>query len=540
MLIPCLHLASGQRTKRLVTFWLLSITLVLSACAGPIPSPVSPSLTPDSLDETATPDPPLPTRSSPKSQPTDPPRAFVLKVPAEWAQVAAKAISQVNETDDQYAWQLDVGQPTTDDLEAGWADAVLIEGEQGTIVASRPIALAVPFTTIWDSIALEEAKAILTDGSDFIQPIDWSEMQPELKSVLVDGSHPSDPEYPLRRSWSLHSSAEAQAALNHLLPTLRAHIQNDSHIELAAVGDLMLARTIGSVLQSGDLAYPFEFVAPELQQADLAIGNLESALGTGGVSENKGYTFRAPPQAAPALALAGFDLLSLANNHAMDYGPKLLLEAITALQTHGIATTGAGVDEAAAHQPFLVEINDLQAAFLSFVDVPQEFRGFDTRSWQAGQNLPGLAWADPTNMRVAIEAARQEADLVIVLLHSGFEYVPQPSPAQINAARTAIEAGADLVLGHHAHLLQPIEFHPQGVIVYGLGNFVFEDAGPPESALLKVWLDSDGVRELQFLPVRLDDSGRPVPVSGDLAHDILASLNSFTKAWKTQTPTQDP
>jgi poly-gamma-glutamate synthesis protein (capsule biosynthesis protein) len=143
-------------------------------------------------------------------------------------------------------------------------------------------------------------------------------------------------------------------------------------------------------------------------------------------------------------------------------------------------------------------------------------------------------------MRLEIENVRQDSDLVIVLLHSGYEYVPQPSPPQVTAARSAIEAGADLVLGHHAHIIQPVEFHPQGVIAYGLGNFVFEDAGPPESVLLNVWLDAQGVREMQFIPVQLDEQGRPVPVGGDAADRILASLYSFTDAWQAQTPAHVP
>ena len=272
----------------------------------------------------------------------------------------------------------------------------------------------------------------------------------------------------------------------------------------------------------------------------MTVGNLESALGEGGIPEDKGYTFRAPPQAAQSLALAGFDLLSLANNHAMDYGPMLLLDAILALEKEGVAAVGAGRNDAAAHQPYSITINGLDFAFLSFVDVPQEFRGFDTRSWQAQQSRPGLAWADARQMQTQIGQAKGDADIVIVLLHSGYEYVPQPSPPQITAARTAVEAGADLVIGHHAHILQAVEFNPDGLIVYGLGNFVFEDAGPPESAMLRVWFDADRVRELQFVPVRLDEQGRPHPVAGEAAETILANIYSLTNTWRSQTPAQNP
>jgi poly-gamma-glutamate synthesis protein (capsule biosynthesis protein) len=463
-----------------------------------------------------------------------------LKVPAEWAQAAAEVLQETNEVESGAIWQLDVGPTSADDLADGWVDAVLIEGGSGLPVGERPIALAVPFTSQWETLTLKQAEEILDQGSDFIQAVDWAQMQPDMKSIPVEGFHPSEPDYPLQRSWSLLASDQAGQAAEALIPELKARIEYDRQVEIAAVGDLMLARAIGQVLEDGDLAHPFEYVLAHLQGADLTIGNLESALGDGGTPENKGYTFRAPPQAAQSLALAGFDLLSIANNHAMDYGPTLLMDAILALETEDVAVVGAGQDDAAAHQPYSIAINGLRLAFLSFVDVPQEFRGFDTRSWQAQPSRPGLAWADAKRMRIQIEQAQADADIVIVLLHSGYEYVPQPSPPQITAARTAVEAGADLVIGHHAHILQPIEFNPSGMIVYGLGNFVFEDAGPPESAMLRVWLDANGVRELQFIPVRLDEQGRPHPVAGEAAEAILTNIYSLTNTWRSQTPARIP
>lgn len=512
------------------------LAVMFAACSAVAPATsIATTGATRSKSPTETSIPPYPT-----AQPTDPPRAFVLKVPAELAQAAADAIGDVNATPGQPIWQLDVGQPSSNDLITGWVDAVLIEGNQGIVVGQRPIALAVPLTSHWDDLTLKEAQEVLDTGSEFIRSMDWADMQPGLKSIPVEGYHPSDPKYPLQRSWLLLATDQAEQALQALIPSLQTHIERDPHIELAAVGDLMLARNIGDVLESGDLAYPFEHVVDKLKSADITIGNLESALGEGGVPEEKGYTFRAPPQAAPALAMAGFDLLSLANNHAMDYGPELLLDAINAFEQQSIATVGAGPDEEAAHRPVLYDINGLRVGFLSFVDVPQEFRGFDTRSWQASEVKPGLCWADHQRMRVEIKQVKEEADIVVVLLHSGYEYVPQPSPPQIAAARIAIEAGADLVIGHHAHILQPVEFQPQGVIVYGLGNFVFEDAGVPESVILRLWLDEDGVRELQFVPVRLDDTGKPVLAVGRDAANILENLYSYTDSWKAQTPVLSP
>lgn len=515
------------------------IALAIATCGRTPPLVAPPVSTPASiaLEEIGAQGTPTPTATT--LPPTDSPRTFVLRVSPASAQAGAEAVDMANSQQSEWVWQLDVGEPDIEAVNAGWVDAVLLKGDGDIPVGRRPIALAVPFGSQWDELTLGQAQQILIEGSDFIDPMDWADMHPELSSVLVDGYHPSDPEYPLQQTWSVHLSAGAQPAVDALLPALKQVIERDPHVELAAVGDLMLGRTIGDHLADGDLDYPFAHVAEFLQAPDLSIGNLESALGTGGHPEKKGYTFRAPPQAAVALEEAGFDILSLANNHAMDFGSQVLLEAIDELERQGISAVGAGRDETAAIQPLLVEAGSLRIAILSFVDVPIEYRGFDTLSWQAQSAAPGVTWADHSRMQREIEHVRPDTDLIIVLLHSGFEYVPQPSPPQVSAARVAIEAGADLVLGHHAHVIQPVEFHPKGVIVYGLGNFVFEDAGPPESVLLRIWLDDEGVREVKFLPMQLDESGRPFPAPGDNASDTLENLYSITRAWRVNTPGLD-
>jgi poly-gamma-glutamate capsule biosynthesis protein CapA/YwtB (metallophosphatase superfamily) len=153
-------------------------------------------------------------------------------------------------------------------------------------------------------------------------------------------------------------------------------------------------------------------------------------------------------------------------------------------------------------------------AFLGYVNVPVEWRGFDTRAWEATADSPGLAWGDPEIIAEDVMAARPHVDLVIVILHSGYEYIAEPSPDQMAAARAAIDAGADMVIGHHAHILQGIEFYNGKVIAYGLGNFAFEIDGDPETALLNVWLDRRGVRQMEIVPAVIRFGGQP-----RLAHD---------------------
>jgi poly-gamma-glutamate synthesis protein (capsule biosynthesis protein) len=190
---------------------------------------------------------------------------------------------------------------------------------------------------------------------------------------------------------------------------------------------------------------------------------------------------------------------------------------------------GAGENADAASAPVIITVNQTSVAFLAYVDVPVEVRGFDARSWTATQNQPGLTWADLEQMEADITSLRPLVDIVVVMLHSGYEYVVQPSTPQVRDAHTAVDAGADLVLGHHAHVLQGIEFYNQGVIVYGLGNFVFDDGDIPQTALLNVWLDSDGVRELELVPIMITEDGRPRLATDSEADDILALVYSKTK-----------
>lgn len=376
---------------------------------------------------------------------------------------------------------------------------------------------------------MEQAQSILNMGHDSLSILDWWQKPPTLKALKVDGLRPTDPDYPLQRDWYLIAVEGYESAASDLAPYVNDNFQAAPCVHLAAVGDIMLDRALGRAIEEGDTAYLFEKVADLLAQPDLNVGNFESALGEGGEAENNSYTFRAPMGAVDALKLADFDVLSLANNHALDYGAERMLIAIAAFGGDGIATVGAGADWAAAHAPVFLEVQGLRLAFLAYVDVPVEGRSFDARQWIASETDPGVAWAEPEQIRNDVASARSAAEVVIVLLHSGYAYIPEPNASQIASARAAIKAGASLVIGHHAHILQPLEFYQGGVIAYGLGNFAFERAGPAESMILNVWLDRRGARELEIVPVLIQYDGRPVPAPKERADQIRMSIYGQTE-----------
>jgi poly-gamma-glutamate capsule biosynthesis protein CapA/YwtB (metallophosphatase superfamily) len=278
-------------------------------------------------------------------------------------------------------------------------------------------------------------------------------------------------------------------------------------VNLQAVGDIMMARTIGDLVLTQGPGSIFAGVQSVLDTADVLVGNLECAITNGGEPQPKIYTFAAPPAAAQALGLAGFDILSLANNHAMDYGSPGLLDTRNNLGQYGIASVGAGANAVEAHAPVILERNGLHMAFLAFVDVPNEFTGFDTHTWIATDTRPGVAWAYRDQIKADVTAAKLLADVVVVFLHSGYEMNDMVVVHQRAEAITAIDAGAALVIGSHPHILQGVEKYHGGLIAYSLGNFVFDDNEGISNAsvILQVLLTRQGVENYHFVPVLIEN-----------------------------------
>lgn len=531
---------------------LLIIVLALVACGGGVPDAESPviaatsSATPlpqpsATIVPTNTAEPsPIPSQTPTHTPtPTPTPEPVTLAAPPEWEPDVRLALEAMNESGaSPYAWSLLVEEDIEAALAGGRAQIALSRDDSGTIVHREPLAFAVPFTTEWENLLPAEAESVLANGHYLIRVIRWSDMTPDNKAMRVDGRHPTDPDYPYMETWSLASAPGYEEATAELADVLAEALAPLPTIRIAAVGDLNLDRSVGYIITTtGDLAYPLSLVKPVFDAADYTIGNLETALGDVGEPAPKLYPFRSPPEAAEALAVGGVDLVSLANNHAQDYGPEALLQGIDLLHAAGVATVGGGANEAAAHAPHIAEIGGLKVAFLGYVNVPVEGEThFDTRSWSATADTPGLAWGDPARMSADVAAIRPEVDLVVVILHSGFEYIEEPGEEQVAAARAAIDAGADLVVGHHAHILQGIHRYGEGVIAYGMGNFLFDIDGPRETAILNVWLDRNGVRQLELVPAIIQEHGQPRLAQPEEAGPILSRVYYLTMLLNAANP----
>jgi hypothetical protein len=270
---------------------------------------------------------------------------------------------------------------------------------------------------------------------------------------------------------------------------------------LDAVGDVTFGEQVGPAVSAHGGAYPWTGVATTLRAADVTVGNLETSVSLRGVaSADKQYSFRGPPQALPAMgALAGFDVLTLANNHSADYGPEALLDTIRYVRAAGIRTIGAGANADLARRPAVVEAGGLKVALLGYSDVNP--LGFPATAW-----APGTARADPTTIAADVRAARRKADVVVCFFHWGTELQPHPDARQRRLAAACLDAGARVVLGAHPHVLGPVERPAKRTLVaWTLGNFVFPSSGETaRTGILQVRLGADGVRGYRLLPVRID------------------------------------
>ena len=303
-------------------------------------------------------------------------------------------------------------------------------------------------------------------------------------------------------------------------------------ITVTAVGDIMLAGQAAPTVASRGFDHPFGGTAAELRKGDIVVGNLEAPL-TGGGAEfaGKRFRFRVRPEAAAALRRTGFDVLTLANNHIMDFGSQGLADTLTSLGRAGLGHTGAGATLAEARRPALVEAKGRRVAFLAYsLTYPEEF--------YAGTGRPGTAQGIAARVAEDIARARHTAEHVVVSFHWGAELAGMPKPYQQRAARAAIDAGADLVLGHHPHVLQGIERYRGRTIIYSLGNFAFGSMSrhADRSMIARVTLDGSG-QTVEIVPINVLNSEvrfRPTVLTGRRGDEVIARLNRLSEPFNTR------
>ena len=302
-------------------------------------------------------------------------------------------------------------------------------------------------------------------------------------------------------------------------------------IVINAVGDIMLAGSATPTFARLGYDYPFAATDAELKRGDLAVGNLEAPIAASGDEfTGKRFRFHAAPQSAAALKRAGFSVVTLANNHMMDFGKQALLETLSHLDRNGILHAGAGPSLVAARQQALFQVKGARIAFLAYsLTYPKEF--YATRA-HAG-TAPGYSGY----FKKDIAQAKASADYVVVSFHWGSEGATSPSPYQTAAAHAAVNAGADVVLGHHPHVLQGIERYKKGIILYSLGNFAFGSLSraTSRSVIARITLDN-GVKGVELVPLNVCNCEvrfQPRPLKGKEGELVIARLNRLSREMGT-------
>lgn len=288
---------------------------------------------------------------------------------------------------------------------------------------------------------------------------------------------------------------------------------------LAFAGDIHFTGRTLRLLQDPKTAFgPF---APVLSAADFAMVNLETAVTTRGTPQPKTYHFRAPTSAYDAIKAAGVDLVSVANNHILDYGQVGLADTLDSAGRAGVPVVGAGRDATAAYAPYLTTVGGVRLAILAFSQVHAL-----SSTWRATDTRAGIAVAfDLTRTTAAVRAARAQADVVIVFMHWGVEGSPCPSGEMKTFAAKMSAAGADAVLGTHAHVLLADGWLGSTYIHYGLGNFVwYGTSHSTATGVLRLTVRKEGVVKREFLPGVVSATGQPVPVTGSARQRVERQL----------------
>jgi poly-gamma-glutamate synthesis protein (capsule biosynthesis protein) len=297
------------------------------------------------------------------------------------------------------------------------------------------------------------------------------------------------------------------------LPEIEELVNEDEEVKkeketlLFFVGDIMLNRGVEEMIEekgNGNFKFPFLNIAEELEKADILFGNLEGPISEEGLRVGGKYSFQFKEKSIEGLKYAGFDILSLANNHMLDYQKVSLDNTFNILSENDIDYVGAGLNEEEAFS--LKKIENYEIGFIAFTDLCPLV-------WRASKNNSGIACIENQNEVIErIQDLKDLVDILIVSIHTGVEYKEEPSMNKESFFKRCIESGADLVVGHHSHVVQSVEEYKDGWIAYSLGNFVFDQGFSEEtmeSVILKVKIKKEEIVEVSSQKLKINNYFQP-------------------------------
>jgi poly-gamma-glutamate capsule biosynthesis protein CapA/YwtB (metallophosphatase superfamily) len=280
----------------------------------------------------------------------------------------------------------------------------------------------------------------------------------------------------------------------------------ESSVTIGFVGDIMLGRTVSDLLlRIKDYAYPWGTLLPLLNGTDFVIGNLETAFTRNGIKTPKVFNFRSDPSNVEALKRAKIHAVNIANNHILDFGLQGLIDSLATLNNAQIAHAGAGLNLEQAQQPAFLTKNGIKFGIIGFTD--------NEPDWAAAENKPGVNYIKIDNqainkVRSLVVSAKQKVDVLIVSLHWGFNWTEIPPLEFQKFAHDLIDAGADIIHGHSAHIVQPIEIYKNRLIMYGTGDFLDDYAVDlvrrnDQSFLFLVKINKNKIEQIKLIPTEI-------------------------------------
>lgn len=408
----------------------------------------------------------------------------------------------------------------------------------------------------------EDLRAALSLDSGLLAVVPFEALRAPMVALAIDGADPARGfgdvlAWPLAERVRVRAlTPEGEAVLPRVEAALAPPLPPVTR--LVATGDILMSRcTLTAIRATGDWASPLRSpVGDFLATADIAVGSLDGSIQD--YAEPYGCVpttnLTSPPEVIAALVHAGFDVLTVATNHIFDCadggcGARAMLRTIELLRAAGIATVGGGEHLAAALEPVIIEVHGVRFGFLGFDDIAAEEIGATERSpgtaplddsYEDERRTPPRepAFYKPpemlslTRFEAAIRELKGRADVVVVLVQSGWEDMHQPSPRSIKALRAAADAGADLVVGNQAHWVQAVEVRGDAFVAYALGNFIFDQVWTPEHTqgyLLEATFHGAKLATIRLLPYEIEGRYRPMFAEGATR---LKIINDVLTAWE--------
>lgn len=299
-------------------------------------------------------------------------------------------------------------------------------------------------------------------------------------------------------------------------------------VKISAVGDIMLGRGVGSRLKKSGKELAYKNLESIFNRADILFGNLEHPISDRGKKlPGKGICLRAQPEMVEILEEAGFDILSLANNHILDYDSEALIDTLNILKSKNIGYVGAGENINEARTPYIIRVKNRRIGFLAYDEFAHYYYSTSyKRRFVATNDLPGTAPKDINIILEDIKKVRESVDFLIVSLHWGVEESNFISQEQRAFAKRLIDNGVDIILGHHPHVIQPIEIYKGKPIIYSMGNYIFDqnDENNKQGMVVSIIIQDRDIERLEVIPIYIQNKSEPIIAKGSLGMSIMNKL----------------